>query len=228
MATYNGEKYIKQQIDSILYQLSSDDEIIVSDDGSMDRTIEIIKEYNDSRIKLFENHSVHGCAYNFENALNKATGDYIFLSDQDDVWLPNKVNIILPFLKHDNLIVTDAYITNESLEIQSKLSQYREYKKGYIHNIYKSIYMGCTNAMTKKIKDYCLPFPKNIQHDTWIGLICELKFNVIYIKEPLILYRRHQSNTSGTGSRSTHSIIYMIKYRFILFIATIHHILKRK
>jgi glycosyltransferase involved in cell wall biosynthesis len=229
MATYNGEKYIKQQIDSILCQLSVDDELIISDDDSTDRTIEIINTYNDSRIKVYHNDGIHGCAYNFENALNQAKGDYIFLSDQDDVWLPHKVDTILPFLKGDNLIVTDVYITNENLEIQKRLSQFRKYKRGYIHNLYKSIYMGCTNAMTKKVRDYCLPFPRKclIQHDNWIGLICELKFKVIYIKEPLILYRRHQSNLSGVSSKTTYSIFYQIKYRFILFIFSIIHIIMK-
>jgi glycosyltransferase involved in cell wall biosynthesis len=229
MASYNGEKYIKQQIDSILCQLDLCDELIISDDGSTDKTIEVIQDYTDSRIRLIKNNGIHGFAYNFENALAHAKGDYIFLSDQDDVWLPNKVKTILPFLKSDNLIVTDAYITDENLEIQRKLSQYREYRKGYFRNLYKSIYMGCTNAMTRRIRDYCLPFPKRIfmQHDNWIGLICELKFNIIYIREPLILYRRHKNNTSGVGLKSTHSIIYMIRYRLILFLATIQHIIKK-
>lgn len=230
MATFNGEKYIKEQISSILIQLGSEDELIISDDGSIDKTLEIIRDFSDKRIMLYENKGLHGYAHNFENALKQSSGDYIFFSDQDDVWLPNKIEIMLPHLKTDNFVISDAYITNDELEIKGRISSWREYKKGYIRNLYKSIYAGCTCAFTRGIKDYCLPFPTTsyIQHDTWIGLLCELKFNVINIKEPLILYRRHNSNTSGAGSKSTKPILFMIKYRTILFIETYRRFISRK
>lgn len=229
MATFNGENFINEQINSILIQLDIDDELIISDDGSTDKTLHIIQSIEDKRIKLFENTGIHGYVHNFENALKKANGDYIFFSDQDDVWLPNKVETMLPYLKNDNFVISDAFITNEELKIKGKLSSWRKYKKGYFQNLYKSIYAGCTCAFTKRIKDYSLPFPttKNIQHDTWIGLICELKFNVIYIDEPLIFYRRHNFNTSGAGSRSTKSPYSMIKYRAVLFAETINRVLRR-
>lgn len=230
IASYNGEKYIKEQVDSIINQLTASDEIIVSDDGSTDKTLEILEGYNDSRIKVFKNNGKHGYTHNFENALKQSSGDYIFFSDQDDVWLPNKVETILPYLQNDNLVVGDAYITNNDLEIQGRISEWRTYKKGYFRNLYKSVYMGCTNAFTKKIKEYCLPFPKNIvAHDNWIGLLCELKFNVVYLQDPpLILYRRHQSNASGAGSKSSKSFIFMLSYRAKLFIQTLRRALTRK
>jgi len=136
MATFNGEKYIKEQINSILIQLDYKDELIISDDGSTDKTMEIIHKFDDKRIKLFENKNMHGYAHNFENALKQATGDYIFFSDQDDVWLPNKVEIMLPHLKADNFVISDAYVTNEELEIKGRISSWRKYKKGYIRNLY--------------------------------------------------------------------------------------------
>ena len=85
MATYNGEKYIQEQIDSILCQLSKDDELVISDDHSTDATCDIIKSYNDRRIKLFLNELAKGVTHNFENALLHSKGDIIFLADQDDV-----------------------------------------------------------------------------------------------------------------------------------------------
>ncbi|MDE5758415.1 MAG: glycosyltransferase, partial [Allobaculum sp.] len=87
IATYNGERYIETQIRSILDQLNEDDEIIISDDSSTDRTLDIIRSLNDSRIKLFAGNKFHSRTFNFENALKQATGDFIFLSDQDDIWL---------------------------------------------------------------------------------------------------------------------------------------------
>ncbi|VBB46856.1 conserved hypothetical protein [uncultured Paludibacter sp.] len=230
LASFNGEKYIKEQIDSILIQLGEDDELIVSDDGSTDKTLEIIREFDDQRIKLYENNKIHGYTHNFENALKHTSGDYIFFSDQDDIWLPNKVEIMLPHLVNDNFVISDGYITNEKLEIISRISSWRAYKKGYFQNLYKSIYAGCTSAFTKKIKEYVLPFPltKYVQHDTWIGLLCELKFNVIYIEEPLILYRRHKTNTSSAGSKSTKAPFFMFKYRMILFFETLKRWIIRK
>lgn len=230
LASFNGEKYIKEQINSILIQLGGKDELIISDDGSIDNTVQIISEIKDKRIKLLKNKGIHGYTHNFENALKHASGDFIFFSDQDDVWLPNKVETMLPLLKNDCFVISDAYITDKDLNVKSTLSSWRKYKKGYIQNLRKSIYAGCTCAFTKAIKEYALPFPttKHIQHDTWIGLLCELKFNVVYIDMPLIYYRRHTSNTSGAGSKSEKSLVFMVKYRCVLMAETLKRFISRK
>ncbi len=230
MATYNGEKYILEQVNSILIQLGNEDELVISDDGSTDNTLLLIRSVNDPRIKIFHNTGIHGYTHNFENALKNASGNFIFFSDQDDVWLPNKVETMLPYLETDNFVITDAFLTNDALEQMGKLSNWRKYKKGYFRNLYKSIYAGCTCAFTKNIKEYALPFPPTvqIQHDTWIGLLCELKYNVVYIDEPLILFRRHSTNTSGAGSKSSKSPFFMLKYRAVLFFETIKRVLTKK
>lgn len=228
MATFNGEKYVKEQIDSILIQLSIEDELVISDDGSTDRTLKIIESINDSRIKVYKNTSKQGYSHNFENAIKKASGDYIFLSDQDDVWLSNKVGSMLPYLKEDNLVMSDAYITDENLIIKDRMKTWRKYKKGYFQNLYKNIYAGCTCAFTKNIKNKCLPFPHSeyVKHDNWIGLISELQFNVIYIDEALIYHRRHSSNHSSMTGKSTRSIFYKIMSRLILLVETLKRVKK--
>jgi len=230
LATYNGENYIAEQINSILNQLDQNDELIISDDGSKDNTLEIVKLIKDNRIRIIINSGIHGYTHNFENALKESKGDYIFFSDQDDVWLPDKVKTMLSLLKTDKYVISDAYITNENLEITGKLSSWRSYKKGYFRNLYKSIYAGCTCAFTKNIKEYVLPFPKTklIQHDNWIGLLCELKYRVEYVNQPLILYRRHTENASSSSSKSMKSFFYMLKYRFVLFVTTIFRAVIRK
>ena len=98
MATYNGAKYIKEQLDSIIPQLRDDDELIVSDDASKDETLKIVESYNDPRIKIFHNEN-HGVAHNFENAMRQASGDIIYFADQDDVWLPGKLDKMEKFIK---------------------------------------------------------------------------------------------------------------------------------
>jgi glycosyltransferase involved in cell wall biosynthesis len=210
MATYNGAKYIKEQMDSIIPQLSMEDEIIVSDDGSTDNTLDIIEKYNDARIKIYVNKGIHGYTHNFENAMQHACGDYIFLSDQDDIWLPNKVNTMLRFLQEndENLVICNGYIVNEQLESMRTIKDARNlyksgflrnlYKSGFLRNLYKSGFWGCTFAFSKRIKDYCLPISKQVTgHDGWIGLLCELKFRILYVDEPLMLYRRHSGNASN-------------------------------
>src|SRR5688500_13094934 len=92
MATKNGATFIKEQLDSILPQLATDDEIIISDDCSGDDTLTVIRAFQDPRIRLLESSSEKGITRNFESSLNASKGDYIFLADQDDVWLPGKVN----------------------------------------------------------------------------------------------------------------------------------------
>ena len=122
MATHNGEKFIKEQLDSILCQLSPEDEVVISDDGSTDSTLEIIEGYNDSRIKIYRmTHTRKGMkshyyvTMNFENALRQAKGDYIFLCDQDDVWYPHKVERCFEVLKEYDMVLT--YKIYEQIEI---------------------------------------------------------------------------------------------------------------
>ena len=117
IATFNGEKYIREQLNSILFQLSLQDEVIVSDDGSTDNTISIIKSFNDNRIKIIDGVHRHSPTLNFEKALKEAKGDYIFLADQDDVWKDDKVKICLKWLQHYDCIISDAEVTDENLNI---------------------------------------------------------------------------------------------------------------
>ena len=118
LATYNGQEFLKEQIDSIINQLGDGDELIISDDGSTDATIEIINFYLiDHRVRLYKNPD-KGVIKNFENAINKTRNEIIILSDQDDVWLPNKVNYIKSEFNDNNanLIVTAAKRVNSNLE----------------------------------------------------------------------------------------------------------------
>jgi glycosyltransferase involved in cell wall biosynthesis len=225
LATYNGEKYIKEQIDSILIQLGENDEIIISDDGSTDNTIDIIKKYNDYRIKIYHNNNRKGVIGNFENALNYSTGEFIFLSDQDDIWLSDKIVKTLPYLKDYDLVISDCKIVDEKLNIvyESVFEKFGS-KSGFLRNFYKNYYWGCCMAFNHKIKDYILPFSKKIaMHDIWIGLNVELNGSVFFLDQPLILYRRHGQNVSPTGEKSKYSLVYKIYYRIIM----LYEILKR-
>ena len=209
MATYNGEKYIKEQLSSILSQLSEKDEIIVSDDSSTDKTVEIIESFQDKRIKILKNNKFRQPNLNFENALKYSKGDIIFLSDQDDVWVKNKVEIILNQLKKYDLIVSDAFITDKKLNItNASLFSEVNSNRGILKNIIKNTYYGCCMAFKREVLKKALPFPKTreIGHDLWLGIIADRYFKVKFLKEKLIYFRRHE-NTLTTIKKSKRRLI---------------------
>lgn len=215
IATYNGEKYIKDQLDSILLQLRENDEIIVSDDGSSDTTIEIVNSCSDTRIKIFHN-SFKNLILNFEFALKQAKGDYIFLSDQDDIWLPNKVEVCLAHLINSDIVVSNCKVVNQDLEIiNESFFELNNSRQGLISNLIKNSYLGCCLAFRKELLIIALPFPKAIpMHDIWLGFVAELFYKPIFIKEPLVLYRRHGSNESPTGENSPFNLYRKFLFRY--------------
>lgn len=223
MATYNGAKYINEQVDSILVQLSADDELIVSDDGSTDSTIEFLRAYNDHRIKIHPNTNRKGVVGNFENALSKASGDYIFLCDQDDVWTNNKVKkCIEQFSSGVDLVMHDAEIIDENNEIiNDSFFKLRKSANGYIKNLYKNSFIGCCMVFNRQILDLSLPIPSNIpMHDMWIGLLSCRYGKVVLIDDKLIKYRRHGNNASQTSEKSTYSFFQKLNLRAKIFIKT--------
>jgi len=219
IATYNGEKYIKEQLRSILSQLGDKDEIIISDDRSTDSTVEIIESIGDLRIKIFlnDNHR-HKLSLisNFENALMKASGDYIFLSDQDDIWEKNKVDVMLMYLLSNDVVLSNATVVDYELKLLSKsLFDINHSKKGVLKNIIKNSFVGCCMAFNKKVLHAVLPFPKDIpMHDMWIGFVGGLFFRTIFIDDKLIKYRRHELNVSNTSEHSNFSVSRKISFRF--------------
>lgn len=208
LATFNGEKYIREQIDSILPQLSSEDELIISDDGSSDNTLAIIKTYNDSRIVLFKNEGYHGYVGNFENALLHSRGDYIFLCDQDDIWKSNKVRIVMKYLKKYDLVIHNAEIINEvGMPVGRNYYDCMHNRTGFFANLVSTRYLGCCMAFSKDVLKTSLPFVSLKRgHDYWIGCIAALKYKIVFIDDILISYRRHGNNASSSSSKSTSSL----------------------
>lgn len=215
MATYNGERYLKEQLDSIFINMNKDDELIISDDGSTDNTLKIIKEYQkkDKRIKLYDGPRL-GVKQNFANAIQKASGKYIFLADQDDVWASNKMKQIKRIFKEEKclVVVHNADIVDSDLkELNKTFFEFRNSGSGIIKNIWKNTYIGCCMAFSASLKDKILPIPNDIEmHDQWIGLIGEKYGKSVFLDDCLIKYRRHESNLS---KMEHHSLGKMIKNR---------------
>ena len=202
MATFNGEKYVGEQLDSILANIGPSDEVIVSDDGSTDGTIEILSGYslNDGRIRLV-NGPHRGVVANFSSAISLSRGEYVFLSDQDDLWRHNKVTRVLSVFNATNcdLVVHNArLIDGTGNETEDTLFGLRQSKSGLVKNILKNSYVGCCMAFRKELIPSILPIPENVEmHDWWIGIIAEKRFTPVFIEDELIGYRRHGDNVSA-------------------------------
>lgn len=217
MATYNGEKYIREQLDSIIIQLSDIDEIIISDDSSTDKTIDIIESYNDKRIKIFKNNRFYNPCFNFENALKNSTGDIIFLSDQDDIWEKDKVKICLEKISNFKCLMHNSNIINSKNIVIGDWYSKNKSKKGLVRNIIKNSYLGCAMVLKRELLEKAIPFPKDTpMHDVWLGLVGERNGSVIFIEDRLIKYRRHEYNFSSASEKSKRTLIIKIKDRLIL------------
>lgn len=220
IATYNGEKYIKEQLESIMPQLSPQDEVIVSDDGSTDNTVNIIQGLADKRIRIIAGPKLHSPTFNFENAIKEAKGDYLLLADQDDVWRKDKISTCLKWLQSYDCVISDAEVTTEDLHvIAPSLYQLLGIKKGRIYNaLCKNGYTGCCMAFNRKVKEAALPFPKDIaMHDIWVGNVAAFIYKVKFIDDKLIYFRRHDSANSCNGKGSRYSLAKRIAFRWSTF-----------
>lgn len=213
MATYNGGKYVEEQIESILNQTYTNFRLVICDDNSTDNTYEILNEIakNDERIVIFKNEINLGYIKNFEKLLSMVESEYFMLSDQDDVWYKNKIEDSFKLLNDKNvdLVFTDLEVVDEKLNTTStsynKLMGYRrkilkcnDYNMLYLYNVVT----GCTILTKSKYIDDILPLPnnKNLIHDHYIPLVISLCGGKIeYIDNPTIKYRQHTNNQVGTG-----------------------------
>lgn len=214
LAAYKGEKFIAEQLDSILFQLKENDEIIVSDDLPGGETEQIVRNFaqKDARVKYVKGPQ-KGLIKNFENAIKICTGDYIFLCDQDDVWLPDKVDAVTEKLDEGySLVLHNAMVTDSELKItDTSFFNSHGTKTGFLTNIVKNSYMGCCMAFSRELKEKIIPFADGIpMHDQWIGLIAEKTGKVCLVEKPLILYRRHGNNMTGCKTSLKQKIIWRL------------------
>lgn len=217
IASYNGADYILDQLKSILPQLRANDEIIVSDDHSTDGTPDLVRSLNDSRIRLVEGPCKGSPIPNFEYALSLAQGDYIFLSDQDDCWMPNKVATSIEALKKGyDLVITDCQVTDKNLNVYApSFFTLNKTRQGKYYNLYiKNGYLGGCMAFSKRLRDAALPFPTDIpMHDIWIGNVAAFYFNVLFINQTCSYFRRTGNNVSTSAGKSKNSLSTKIAIR---------------
>ena len=217
IATYNGARYIGEQLASILKQLSAEDEVVVSDDGSTDGTIDIVRSLNDRRIRIVDGPRRHSPTLNFEWALRNAKGEYIFLADQDDVWIEDKVRRCVEELQKCDCVVSDARVTDSLLNTTSEsLFQLMHVRRGRLSNLlWRNGYTGCCMAFKREVLSKALPFPTDIpMHDIWIGNVAAFCGSLHFINDRLLLFRRHDAAASCNGKGSTYSLWQKLSFRW--------------
>jgi glycosyltransferase involved in cell wall biosynthesis len=218
LASYDGERFINAQLDSIVAQLSPNDEIIVSDDASSDNTVSLVKGRDDRRIHVLENRERVGYVRNFERAINKVCGEYVFFSDQDDVWLPGKVDTMRSALQKKPFVASDAIVVNERLEVIYE--SFFEWRNASIFSwqaiFLRPLIVGATMSCRSDYLRTLLPLPAHIPHDFWLTFNAAWDDALEIIPAPLILYRRHAKAHSPSATDRTRSLARIAAERYTL------------
>jgi glycosyltransferase involved in cell wall biosynthesis len=212
--TYNGLKYLPEQLDSILAQTRPVDHIVVSDDNSTDGTWEYLENWAKHapvRVTIVRNQPNLGLTRNFEQACSMVEADIIFSSDQDDVWLPNKVELLMRafeenpevLLAHSDAILVDGNGKNMGTTLLSELAvsdaERRAVRNGDAFKVYcrRNLVTGATAAFRRSLFTFARPLPEGVFHDTWLALMAAVSGKVHMLEVPTIHYRQHVGNTLG-------------------------------
>ncbi len=221
IATYNGIRFIKEQLDSIIIQTVKVDEIIISDDGSTDGTVEFISDYiklhKEYNIKLVENTGIHGSCKNFENACKYTNADLVFFCDQDDVWKSDKIEIFLEAANsypECGLFFSDAEVTNSKLEPIGKKVWDEYFVDGQFfpttitkierdYMVERIKWSNCITGMNMAVRRDLLlrimPFDPVVFHDDLISIFCSVNSYICSINKVTAYYRQHEDNVVGCG-----------------------------
>lgn len=203
LASHNGQAFLKRQILSILPQLGPQDELLVGDDDSSDGSIGLLKSIADPRLKILPGR-FGGPIGNFGFLLSQARGEWIVLSDQDDEWLPGRIDALSEVPDEAMVVLCDAEVVDQSggLLAASLLEAHRA-RHGVLANLYHNCYTGCCMALRRDFLRHCHPFPEGIgMHDWWIGLRAEQRRCTHWIRHPLVRHFRHDANASSGFGRS--------------------------
>jgi glycosyltransferase involved in cell wall biosynthesis len=237
LATYNGAKYLEQQLDSLYNQTYPNIEVVVTDDRSTDNTVAILERYQQQRgLRYTINENNLGYTGNFAMALSLCKGEYIACADQDDIWHANKVERMMEKIGSNSLLHSDAALIDENgqpLHPSNKrffrVVQYANAAKADKHVFRISIVQGCTMLMTKELRDKALPIPQGEAYDTWLPIVaCRLN-GLTYLDEPLMDWRYHRKSTSQRNKllHKAYMLFFSRLYRQYRLVKRHRHLAKR-
>jgi glycosyltransferase involved in cell wall biosynthesis len=214
MAAYNGARHIGEQISSILPELGEHDELIIVNDHSTDNTSEIIRGFGDGRIRLIEAESNAGYVRTFERALGEARGEFVFLSDQDDIWIPGRVELMISALAENAMVVSNCEHVDGPLGSFHELRLKSSDSPHAVRNILGIVigyrlHWGCATAFRASMLRQILPFPSymNESHDQWIAMVGNVNKSIVYLEDDTIKHRLHGENLTPLGIRSPGKIL---------------------
>ena len=222
MASFNAGSFLAPQVASILSQLGADDELVVSDNGSVDGTRERLADYAlaDARVRVLDCAPTHATGKenlvaNFEHALSASNGRYVLLADQDDVWLPDRLALTLAALQECDFVAGDAEVIDATGRVlHQSFLRANGLARGWWRAFYRNPYLGCTIGMRRRVLAKALPFPPGLpMHDIYLGMLAETFFRARLIERPLIRYRRHGANASFASERSPYGMAERIGFR---------------
>jgi glycosyltransferase involved in cell wall biosynthesis len=214
LATFNGYRFVAEFLDSLVAQTYHNFEVIVSDDGSTDGTLDVVRNYvGRLSIKILDDQSRKGVVSNFGNSLRECNDGYIIPADQDDVWQPSKIEQMVkamaaaekrfgsgvPILVFSDLelVAEDMSSISPSFYLATLKSPFASQFKDFILDNHIP---GCAMILNRPLLDLSLPFPEISAHDWWIALLAAACGKIIYLPQPLIRYRQHSTNTIGAGN----------------------------
>lgn len=224
LCTSNGQTYLQDQLESYLNQTLTPDELVVCDDVSADDTIAILREFARSApfpVRIYRNEKQLGYVKNFERAVLLCDGEIIFFSDQDDVWDPQKIELMAAALeKSRNVGVTfcDAEIVNSDLQptgrtLWEMFRFNKRLQKKVIHGratevlIKMDLFWGLTVAFRSEYRDKLIPFYPGTGHDTWTAMLVAFMSDISIVQKPLVKYRQHSDNFTGVRKKPLNSIL---------------------
>ncbi len=214
MAAYNGAAHVEEQISSILSELAADDELIVVDDRSTDDTAAIIAGIEDTRIRLIESESNAGYVRTFELALSAARGEFVFLSDQDDVWIPGRVELMISAMDGKDMVASNCQHFDGPVGTFHEIRLRARDSNRSVRNIIGIVvgyrlHWGCAMAVRRRILSQILPFPSHMaeSHDQWIAMVGNVKRSIVYLEADTIRHRLHGDNLTPKGIRSASKIV---------------------
>jgi len=206
MATFNGAKYIEIQLHSILKQLSDTDEVIILDDCSKDNTLDLVRKFEDNRIKIFKNEVNRGHVYSFGKVIAFSSNEIIFMCDQDDIWLDGRLELMKDSLlkskallisTNSSFINSDGNIIDFYLDGVSSKSSEKHFKNIVDIFVGKPNYVGCAMAFKKELKNLILPIPSYVEsHDLWIAMGANIIKANLHLDEQTLSRRIHGNNAS--------------------------------
>ena len=208
LCTYNGERYLRAQMDSLLAQSGARIEIIAVDDASQDGTPDLLQGYaeRDPRVRVFANAENIGPSRSFERAMELGTGEFIAPCDQDDLWSPDKLAKLLAAIgTHDLAYCDSAFIDAEGLATGRKVSSRMPMMSGRspLQFVFRNSVSGHASLLRRSLFEIARPFPPDVYHDWWLALCAASRNGVVYVDEALVQFRRHDSAFSRLGRGGT-------------------------